>query len=55
MKIFINTDDPKKVFKVVKNVLTEKDLKTVSVSYRDFNSQEYIVIWPESFSGEFGV
>lgn len=55
MNIFIHTDDPKRAFILAKNVLTEKDLKIISVAYRDFDGEEYLVIWPENFSDDFRV
>lgn len=55
MNIFIHTDDPKQAFTLVKDVLTEKDLKTVSVAYRNFDSEEYLMIWPENSNAEFRV
>lgn len=55
MNIFIHTDEPKQAFTLAKEVLSEKELKVVSVAYRDFDSEEYSVIWPENFHGEFRV
>lgn len=55
MNIFINTDDPKQAFTLARDVFNEEELKIVSVAYKDFDSEEYSVIWPESFSGEFRV
>ncbi|HIF49968.1 MAG TPA: ABC transporter [Thiotrichaceae bacterium] len=55
MNIFINTDDPNEAFTLAKDVLIEADLKTILVAYRDFESEEYVFIWPEKFSGEFRI
>jgi len=55
MNIFIHTDTPKEAFTLAKNVLTEKELKTVTVAYREFNREEYSVLWPEHSNVEFRV
>jgi len=55
MNIFINTDDPNGAFTLAKDILMEADLKTILVAYRDFDSEEYVFMWPENFSGEFWI
>ena len=53
MNLTIHTDDPDEAFELAKNVLSEKDLETISVAFREMEDEEYSVLWPENFSGEF--
>ncbi len=53
MNIIIHTDDPDEAFALAKNVLSEKDLETILVAFSDMEDEEYSVLWPENFSGEF--
>jgi hypothetical protein len=55
MNIFIHTNDPDDAFKLAKNVLSKNDLKTILVASRQMKGEEYSVIWPENFSGEFKI
>ena len=55
MNIFIHTNDPKEAFELAKNTLSEKDLETILVAYRDMKGSEYSLIWPESFDDEFKI
>jgi hypothetical protein len=54
--IFILTDSPDATFEVVLPVL--KDLshdRDATVAYRTLEGEEYTVIWPKGFKGEFSV
>ena len=53
MNIFIHTNDPNEAFKLAKNALSEKDLNEITVAFRDLNSEEYSVIWPENHNSVF--
>lgn len=53
MNIFIHTDDPDDAIKLAKNVLSEKDLETVLIAFKEMKGEAYSVLWPENFNGEF--
>ena len=55
MNIIIHTDDTDEAFELAKNVLSEKDLETILVAFSEIDDEEYSVIWPENFSGEFRI
>ena len=55
MNIFIHTNDPNKAFGLAKNVLSDKELNTISAAYRKTEDEKYSVIWPENFNGEFRI
>ena len=55
MNIIIHTDDPDEAFALANNALSEKDLETILVAYRELEGEEYFVLWPENFSGEFKI
>jgi len=55
MNIFINTNDPDEAFELAKNTLSEKDLEVISVAFRDMEGEEYSVLWPENYDGEFRI
>ena len=55
MNIFINTDDSNEAFTLTKDVLIEAYIKTILVAYRHFESEKYVFMWPENFSGEFRI
>ena len=55
MNIIIHTDDPDEAFALANNALSEKDLETILVAYREMEGEEYFVLWPENFSGEFKI
>jgi hypothetical protein len=54
--IFIFTDDPNATFTAVKPVLRRNGhLKTIKAAYRDVEGEDYTILWPRNFKGEFGV
>ncbi len=55
MNIFIHTNDPNEAFDLAKNILSEKDLETILVAFKEMKGEEYSVIWPENFNGEFRI
>ena len=55
MNIFIHTNDPNEAFEFAKNTLSDKDLNSISVAYRNMDGEIYTVIWPNNYSGEFKI
>ncbi|MCK4744357.1 MAG: hypothetical protein KAT25_11100 [Sulfuriflexus sp.] len=55
MNIFIHTNDPNETFELAKKTLSKKDLEIISVAFRDMKGDEYSVIWPENYNGEFRI
>ena len=47
MSIIILTDDPHEAFTLAKTIFSDDDLKTISATSKDTESEEDIVIWPE--------
>jgi hypothetical protein len=46
MNIFIDTHDPVAAFDRLKALIPANLLVSAKAAYRDFDSEEYIVIWP---------
>lgn len=55
MNIFIHTNDPEEAFELAKTTLTEKDLEKISVAFRDMIGDQYSVLWPKNYDGEFRI
>src|SRR5262249_48185246 len=54
--VFILTDDPAATFEVLLAVLKRLSRdRDVTVAYREMDGEQYTVIWPEGFAGEFSV
>ena len=54
--IFILTDSPAATFEGVLPVLTDLSReRDVTAAYRSLDGEEYTVIWPKGFKGEFSV
>ncbi len=53
MSILINTADPAEAFELARKEISEKDLGTILVAIKNINSDQYAVIWPEDYQGEF--
>lgn len=54
--IIIHTDKPKKVWERVEPTVekaAEDDLVAVAAAYRPFDAEDYTVLWPTDFEGEF--
>ncbi|MGL6028367.1 MAG: hypothetical protein ACRC0B_01855 [Legionella sp.] len=56
VNIFIETNAPINSFEIVKKILNEQaiSLKKTKAGYRDFDSNQYIPVWPEDLV-EFNV
>lgn len=55
MNIFIHTNNPCVAFQLARNVLSKDDLEIVTVAYRELKGEDYTVIWPEKFNGDFRI
>ena len=55
MSIFIHTDDPDAAFELAKTNLDDLIIAELKVAYRKLDGEEYKVIWPENFQGEFNI
>lgn len=54
--IIIHTDKPKKVWEKVEAAVekaAEDDLVAVAAAYRPFDAEDYTVLWPTDYEGEF--
>ncbi len=55
MNIFIHTNDPDSAFELIKNNIDDSVIPKFKVAYRKLDREEYQVIWPDNFQGEFKV
>ena len=56
MNIFINTDEPKRVFETIRPVVTKRRLfENLVAAYRDIAGEGYTVIWPIGFTKQFRI
>ena len=53
MNIFIHTNNPDEAFKVSQEILSNTKINEVVAAYRDFDCDEYTVIYPKNYSKEF--
>lgn len=57
--LFIDTDKPKKVWEMVEPLIEkaadEGELQPVAAAYRSFDDDDYTVLWPTDYEGEFEV
>lgn len=54
--IIIHTDKPKKVWEKVEPTIekaAEDDLVAIAAAYRPFDAEDYTVLWPADYDGEF--
>lgn len=54
--IIIHTDKPKKVWERIEPLVekaAEDDLVAVAAAYRPFDAEDYTVLWPADYDGEF--
>jgi hypothetical protein len=54
--IIIHTSKPKKVWEKIEPLVekaAEDDLVAVAAAYRPFDAEDYTVLWPADFEGEF--
>lgn len=56
VNIFIITSDPASTFEKIKNVLLNSDrLAVLTAAFRPVSGDNYTVLWPEFFQGQFAV
>jgi len=55
MNIFIHTDDPDAAFELAINSLDDLLIAKLKVAYRKIDGEEYQMLWPENFQGEFNI
>ncbi len=55
MNIFISTSEPAETFDLARKALSDNDLKIITVAFRDIVDDNYSVLWPENYSGEFEI
>src|SRR5689334_19828420 len=56
VNIFLPTSDPQKTFHQIAPTLERTGyMATVTAAYRRTNEDQYHVLWPENFSGQFRV
>ncbi len=56
--VVINTKNPSRVWEKIEPLVEEaasEDLEANAVAFRDTDSEEYTVLWPADFEGEFEV
>jgi hypothetical protein len=53
INIFIHTDKPEKAFDISKQLLDSTNINEIVAAYRDFDCEEYTVIYPENYGKEF--
>lgn len=56
--VFINTKNPARVWEKIEplvEVAASEDLEITAVAYRDVESEDYTVLWPADYEGEFEV
>jgi len=52
VNIFIHTDEPDRVFEMLKATLADSDaLDTARVAFREQTGSEYTTLWPEGLEG----
>jgi hypothetical protein len=56
MNIFIHTDEPKKIFEMIRPVVTKRKLiENLVAAYRERTGEEYTVVWPIGFTKQFRI
>lgn len=55
LNIFIQTNDPNEAFELAKKALSEKEMKTILVAFKESNDEKYSLLWPENYAGEFRI
>lgn len=57
--IVIHTSKPKKVWEkiepVIEKAASEDDLLPIAAAYRPFDAEDFTVLWPADFDGEFQI
>ena len=56
MNIFIHTDEPKKVFGMIRPVMGKRRLvENLVAAYREMAGEDYTVVWPIGFTKQFRI
>jgi hypothetical protein len=56
MNIFIHTDEPKKIFEMIRPVVAKRKLIEILVAaYRETTGDDYTVVWPIGFTKQFRI
>lgn len=56
--VFINTKNPSRIWEKIEPLVEEaasENLEANAVAYRDADSEDYTVLWPADYEGEFEV
>lgn len=55
--LFIDCDKPKKVWEkvepLIEKLADDGELQPVAAAYRDYEADDYAVLWPSDYEGEF--
>jgi hypothetical protein len=56
MNIFVHTDEPEKVFEIIRPVVAKRKLfENLVAAYREIVGEDYTVIWPIGFEKQFRI
>ena len=55
INIFIHTNNPVEAFELAKSTLSDNDMKTISVAFKDIDGDIYSVVWPENHNDVFTI
>lgn len=55
INIFIHTNEPNKAFNIIQKEMNPNIKTSMKVAYRELTKENYTVLWPDNFSGEFKV
>ncbi len=56
MNIFVHTDEPRKVFAMIRPVVAKRKLIEILVAaYREIAGEDYTVIWPVGYTKRFRI
>ena len=56
MNVFIHTDEPAKVFEMIKTSMVKRKLiDNLTAAYRKMDGEDYMVIWPTGFTKQFRI
>ena len=55
MNIFIHTDKPNDAFEIIKTKLVPTMGKEMKAAYRELSGENYTVLWPEGYVGDFTI
>lgn len=55
INLFIHTDVPEKAFAIAEKLLANTTIRGLVAAYRDFDAEEYTVLYPEDYGKAFGI